>query len=148
MVEVLVMESTANQFDISAYCVMPNHFHMLAIGKREGSDLLEFVEALKRTTTYESSFRQKQKKRATAGRPTTSTWLWQKKFYDHILRETDNEIAVAAYIWMNPVRAGLCADARDYPFSGSFTMDWKKAITSAESWVPDWKRKPEAERGP
>src|SRR6266704_5083306 len=45
-------------------------------------------------------------------------------------RSSDLWERVAWYIWMNPVRKGLCAHAQDYPFSGSFTMDWKGAARS------------------
>jgi hypothetical protein len=67
--------------------------------------------------------------------------LWQKKFYDRILRERDSFDGVAGYIWMNPVRKGLCSDPREYPYSGSFAVDWKKMMRPLESWVPEWKAK-------
>jgi len=107
---------------------MPDHFHILVSGLDLSSSLLPFIKNLKLTTSreYRKRFR---------------TELWQKKFHDHILRPRDNPAGVAGYIWMNPVRKGLCEEASQYPHSGSFVMDWKKAISPVESWAPDWKGK-------
>jgi putative transposase len=128
LIEILRKQSIAHRFAVYAYCVMPDHFHALVSGLDPASSLLPFIKNLKLTTSREY---QKQFGEA----------LWQKKFYDHILRPQDNAAGVAAYIWMNPVRQGLCKDPREYPYSGSFVMDWKKAVSPIESWVPDWKAK-------
>jgi len=107
---------------------MPDHFHVLLTGLDPNSNLLSFLRNLKQTTGHEYLKR-------------FHNVLWQKKFYDHILRPWDNAARIAGYIWMNPVRKGICDDPQDYPYSGSFMFDWKKAISPVESWVPDWKTK-------
>jgi hypothetical protein len=33
----------------------------------------------------------------------TGVRLWQKNYYDHVLRANEGSNHVAAYIWMNPV---------------------------------------------
>ena len=71
----------------------------------------------------------------------TKPALWQKKFCDHILHPGEPCDAVAGYIWMNPVRAGLYTDPRDCLHSGPFTMDWQKIMRPLESWIPEWKKK-------
>ncbi len=45
------------------------------------------------------------------GRP-----VWQKGFYDHLIREDEGYAKVIRYSWLNPVRANLVEDPRDYPF--------------------------------
>jgi putative transposase len=127
LIEITRGHAGAYRFAVHAYCVMPDHFHLLAVGLEPASDLLGFVKNVKQTSSREYLKKSGQQ-------------LWQKKFYDRILRERDNFDGVAAYIWMNPVRKGLCADARDYPFSGSFVVDWKKIVRPLESWMPEWKR--------
>lgn len=105
---------------------MPDHFHVLVTGLEPASDVLAFVKNFKLTTSlgYRARFGKE---------------LWQKKFYDHILRRKDNVMRVASYIWMNPVRQGLCTDPEDYPYSGSFEMGWKKGVLRGATWTPDWK---------
>ena len=131
MIETLRKQSGAHRFAVYAYCVMPDHFHFLVSGMNSASNLPAFVKNLKHTTSreYHREF---------------SGTLWQKKFYDHILRSHDNSAGVAGYTWMNPVRKGLCRDPREFPYSGSFVIDWRKAIAPVEEWTPDWKREPKA----
>jgi putative transposase len=127
LTEILAKHAQTHKFAVHAYCVMPDHFHFLAAGLSEKSDLLALVKNVKQTSSAEYEKRYHGP-------------LWQKKFYDRILRETDNFHGAAGYIWMNPVRKGLCQDPREYPYSGSFVCDWKSAITPVESWIPGWKK--------
>lgn len=113
-------------FAIHAYCMMPDHLHFLAGGLSASSDLLTFVNRFKSVTA--------QDEKRVSGRG-----LWQRYFYDHILRPRDSGVGVAWYIWLNPVRKGLCLAAEDYPFSGSFTGKWPVRMSTTLEWVPPWK---------
>jgi len=124
----LRQHATAHNFAVHAYCVMSDHLHALVMGLDATSDLLIFLRSLKQKTAYE--FHRK-----------FHGDLWQKKFYDHILRQKDSVERVAGYIWMNPVRKGLCKDPQEYPYSGSFVLDWKRETALVETWVPPWKEK-------
>ena len=128
IVDTLRKEAAAHDFAIHAYCVMPQHLHVLAVGMSPASDLLMFLKNLKQKTAYE--FRRRFHRD-----------LWQKKFYDHILRHSDSVERVAAYIWMNPVRKGFCETPQEYPHSGSFVLDWKRETAPVDAWVPPWKDK-------
>lgn len=114
-------------FAVHAYCAMPDHLHFLVLGLHDQSDLLQFVDSFKQHTGY----RYEQRKRRR---------LWQFKFFDHILRRADGIDDVSAYVWMNPVRKGLCTDPLAYPFSGSFTIRWASHPVSPSAWEPSWKR--------
>ena len=105
---ILALSETAGvyAFDVLCYCYMPTHSHMLIKGE-ETSDLKGFVRIYKQKTSY------RYKKRF--GKP-----LWQRGYYDRILRKSEDSFAVSGYILQNPVRKGLVNDPRDYPYSGSF----------------------------
>lgn len=118
-------------FAIHAYCAMPDHLHFLAAGLSDESDFLSFVHAFKQQTEYD--YHQQMR------RP-----LWQSKFYDHILRSSAAIEDVAWYIWMSPVRQGLCSDPRDYPFTGSFTQESIRLAEAKLAWTPPWKAKDRA----
>jgi len=119
-----VSESTA--FLVHGYCVMPDHLHLVLEGARDDSDMKRFRKTFKQMTSFHC-------------RSELDERLWQKAFYDHILRASDSLDKVLWYAWMNPVRAGLCADPHDYAHSGSFTMDWGGKALSQLGWVPPWK---------
>ncbi len=46
---------------------------------------------------------------------------------------------MAWYIFNNPVRKGLVKDMREWPYSGLWMFDWKKAVAALEEFVPPWK---------
>ena len=127
LIDELRVQAASNRFAVHAYCVMPDHLHALVFGLEPASNMLRFLKTLKQKTAYE--FQRK-----------FNEPLWQKKFYDHILRPKDSPEAVAAYTWMNPARKGLCKTPNDYPFSGSFVFDdWRKTFSPRELWQPPWK---------
>ncbi|MDE3136348.1 MAG: transposase [Acidobacteriota bacterium] len=120
--------SVASRFAVHAFCFMPDHLHLLAEGLGTESSLRSFLSPFKQRTAFEY-------KRKTGAR------LWQAKYYDCILRKSAEMEAVAWYIWMNPVRKGLCADPRDFAHSGSMTMPWPLGACARKQWVPPWKPK-------
>ena len=91
-------------FSLRAYCLMPDHLHVLLQGDSTSSDLLSFVKTFKHKTTFH--FRAK-----------TGKTLWQISFFDHILRTAEELSKTAEYILSNPVRAGLVKRPQDYPYS-------------------------------
>jgi putative transposase len=119
-------EASARAFAIHSYCIMPDHFHFLAEGTSGASDLLSFVKSVKIKSSRVYSRR-------------TSRVLWQRRFFDHILRAGESPESVAWYIWMNPVRQELSPTPGEYPFAGSFTGLIDRLAPRPESWTPPWK---------
>ena len=50
--------------------------------------------------------------------------IWQKDYFDHILRKDEVLEKHVKYILGNPVRAGLTKDWKAYPFKGSTVYDF------------------------
>jgi hypothetical protein len=105
---------------------LPNHLHLELVGLSATSDAIKLLHNFKGIATS--------RVRALGVRN-----LWEKGFYDHILRGDDDNNAVAWYIFNNPVRKGLVKDPRDWPYSGSWMFDWKKAVAPVDAYVPPWK---------
>jgi len=94
------------RFATIAYCLMPDHLHALLEGQEDRSDFQKFAAMIKQRTSF-------------AYRRVSETQLWQEGYYDHVLRDEESQIGVAAYIVNNPIRAGLCAKISDYAWLGS-----------------------------
>lgn len=65
--------------------------------------------------------------------------LWQRSFYNHILRDGENENVVEGYIFANQVRKGLVEDAREWVYSSLWAFDRKMFMTPLDQFVPPWK---------
>jgi putative transposase len=98
-VECLVTSASRYGFEIVAYCFMPDHVHLLVAGGQD-APLVRFVQHFKQATGHRHP------------------GLWQRSYYDHILRQEEDVEDVARYIWANPVRAGMVENVSAYPYSG------------------------------
>ncbi|HYE72129.1 MAG TPA: transposase [Blastocatellia bacterium] len=88
------------------YLFMPDHLHVVIEGTNEGADVRACMSRFKQRSGYALA--------QLAGGP-----RWQKDFYDHIIRNDRELRQQLNYILLNPVRAGLAASWRDYPYWGS-----------------------------
>jgi putative transposase len=115
---------TAPLFDIEtiAYCYMPDHVHLLIEGCTETADARAFVHQAKQRAAYAFTQRWAAK-------------LWQPSYYDRVLRDDEETLAVARYILENPVRAGLVDSPTKYPFLGSIRHEVEDVLEAA-CWQP------------
>ena len=95
------------RLDIWAYCLMPNHFHLLVVPQTEDALACGVGLANQVYTRYVN------RKYFRSGR------LWQNRFFSCIV---DNDITlwrVARYIENNPLKAGLVNAAERYRWSSA-----------------------------
>jgi putative transposase len=90
--------------EVWAYCLMPNHVHLIATPPR--------AEAL--TTAVGATH--VRYTRMINRREHWTGYLWQGRFASFAMDE-DYLLACARYVGLNPVRAGLTARAIDWPWS-------------------------------
>ena len=115
----LIAIATSFKFDVTAYTFMPDHSHFLVTASEEGADFKKMVKTFKQQTGFDWSKR--------CGRR-----LWQKGYFERVLRDDDAPLSVARYIIENPVRAGLVSDARDYPLSGSSVYSLEEILAAVQ----------------
>jgi putative transposase len=95
-----------------AYCLMPNHFHLVARPERDG-DLSRWMQWL-----LTAHVREHHKRNATVGR------VWQGRYKSFPIQEDMHLLTVLRYVERNPLRAGLVSKAEDWPWS---SLRWWKA---------------------
>jgi putative transposase len=115
--------ATENEFAILAYCYMPDHLHLLVEGLSDTADLRSFVSLAKQHSAFSTRHRVQPR-------------LWQKGYFERILRDDDDPFNVARYVVQNPVRAGLVRSPDDYPFTGSAILTKEQLIESC-MWNPE-----------
>ena len=102
-----LIDANAKKFEVElhAYVLMSNHFHLLATPKTN-TGLPQMMQAVGRS--YVRYFNDLQ------GRSGT---LWEGRYRSTLIQTDRYLLACMTYIDLNPVRAGLVQDPRDYPWS-------------------------------
>ena len=103
-----ILEESSNKFEFDnlVYCYMPDHVHLVQIAQSENSDLIKFMKHYKQRSGFH--YKKEFKKN-----------LWQKGYYDHIVRKEERIFKIIRYILENPVRKKIVLNYRNYPYSGS-----------------------------
>ena len=111
-----------------AYCLMPDHLHLVWMGLRRESDQLNAMKFLR--THLEPALGE--------GR------AWQHQPHDHVLREEERKRNAFAsfcfYTLANPVRDKLVTKGHDWPFLGAVVPGYPTLHPLAEDfWETFWK---------
>lgn len=102
----LEFRKTTKEINLLCYCIMPDHLHiLLSLTEDYHKSLQNWVSAFKRYTTRVIN-------ELFGIKP-----LWQKNFYDHVVRKEESLIKIAEYIVNNPVRKGIVSEWEEYPYS-------------------------------
>jgi len=103
---VALLERTAKRFawTCHAYCLMPNHFHLVV--ETELDDLSRGMNRL--NGIYAQRFNLRHER---------SGHLFQGRFSVRAIEDEAYLTDACAYVLDNPVRAGLCESPEDWPWS-------------------------------
>ena len=102
-----LLDDNARQFEVAihAYVLMSNHFHLL-VTPQSSDGLPQMMQAVGRR--YVRYFNDSQQRSGT---------LWEGRYRSTLIQTDRYLLACMAYIDLNPVRAGLVAQAADYPWT-------------------------------
>jgi len=83
---------------------MPDHIHLLiSLNEDYNQTLSNWVSSFKRFISK------------TAKRDFNINDLWQRNYYDHIIRTEESMYKIAEYILENPVRKNIVQRSEEYP---------------------------------
>jgi REP element-mobilizing transposase RayT len=99
-----------DRYDLFAWCVMPNHVHVV-LSPYIGSPLESICKSWKGSTA-----RLINKAEGASGR------LWQPESFDHMIRSEERFWGTVAYVTDNPPKAGLV----DWPWAWGVTRDARR----------------------
>jgi REP element-mobilizing transposase RayT len=105
-----------NRYQLMAYCIMPNHVHLLIesvvveVAKHQGKSarypVTETLRLLKGRTARYCNL-----ELSHSGR------FWQHESYDHVVRDEQELERTILYILNNPIKAGLVNEWKNWPFT-------------------------------
>lgn len=129
--EVLAEAEEKTSVRIYAYCIMPNHWHLLVSPMNDG-DLSKFTGWL--TMTHTQRWHSKHKTVGTGH-------LYQGRYKSFLVQSNQYLVQVVRYIERNPVRAKLVNRAEEWRWSSIWrrekgTLAQKKLLTEVPFDVP------------
>jgi len=104
---VSLLERTIDRFELGlkAYCLMPNHFHLVAEAPLPDlSGGMHWLNGL-----YAQRFNRRHDR---------TGHLFQGRFGLRVVKDETGLVDTCEYVRANPVRAGLCSCVEDWPWSG------------------------------
>ncbi len=90
--------------ELIAWCLMPDHIHVLLRVEQQGGDIIRFLHSYKTWTG---------RRMRTAG----FARGWERSFWDRHARSREDTANMVSYVLQNPVRAGLCQKWEQWPHS-------------------------------
>jgi putative transposase len=111
-----------DRYDLQAWCVMPNHVHVVLV---TAPDVL--LGQIIKSWKYAAALRIN-KLRGTSGP------VFAKDYFDRFMRNLKQAETAIHYVEANPVKANLCLDGVDWP--------WSSAYFKAQGWRPNHDRLP------
>lgn len=107
LVESTLLRFHGERYDLRAWAAMPNHVHAL-VRPYAGASLPKILHSWKSYTAHEAN------RLLGLEGP-----FWYREFYDRYVRDEAHFGNVVRYIEHNPVKAGLCARAEEFPFGSA-----------------------------
>lgn len=116
-------------FETVAVCVLPDHIHAVWTLPAGDDDYSLRWKLLKRrfSDTFPAAENRSESKMRRGDKG-----IWQRRFYEHTVRDDADLRRCVDYVYFNPVKHGLVRNVCDWPFSsfhrdverGLFPRDW------------------------
>jgi putative transposase len=124
-------------FTTEAICLLPDHIHCIwSLPAGDANYSLRWGEIKKLfTKAYHKRFGV-QENRSSSRKIRGEAALWQRRFWEHTIKDQDDYNRHVEYIHFNPVKHGLVENAADWPWSsfrrfvnqGYYDLGWGTAV--------------------
>ena len=130
-----VWEGTAKKFQFStdAICLLPDHLHCMITLPEDDSNYSIRIREIKRLFTkhYQSNF-PKPLERDASHQDKKEATIWQRRFWEHTIRDEQDYKNHFDYIHYNPVKHGFVDQVSSWEWSsfhlyvkaGIYELDW------------------------
>lgn len=129
------IETTRHElpFAIDAWVLLPDHLHCIWTLPEGDADFPGRWSKIKRRASLSCRDEYREGRLLTRSRRKhRESTLWQRRYWEHVIRDDAEMAAHLDYIHYNPVRHGLVACAGDWPWStfhgfvrrGIYSQDW------------------------
>jgi len=104
---------------INAIVILPDHIHMI-ITPQNPKDYSKIIALIKRSFTYGLDMKTKEESKfnlSASNYRRNLSGVWQKRFYEHTIRDEKDYATILNYIYTNPIKHGLVENIEDWKYS-------------------------------
>ncbi len=132
----IVRTREEHPFTIDAWVLLPDHLHCIWTLPSDDADFPTRWAKIKRRVSLAVADRYRDEQLLTRSRRThRESTIWQRRYREHRIRDEDDLAKHLDYVHYNPVKHGLVANARDWPYS-TFHRFVARGIYP-ENWASD-----------
>lgn len=127
------IKETKNNFIFDVFCIviLPDHFHMI-LKPQKIDEFSVIIGSIKRRFTKAIDEQFKDADISMSKLKRKEKGVWQRRFYEHIIRDEKDLHAHLDYIHYNPVKHGYVKNVQEWSFSsfekfvqsGNYTENW------------------------
>jgi putative transposase len=110
-IDILLKYKSKYNYKLYHYVLMTNHVHLVIEPTETGGELSQIMKGI--NLSYAQYFKKKFN---------YTGHFWQDRFKSIIISKDEYLLACGSYVELNPVRAGMVKDPKDYPWS-SYTAN-------------------------
>jgi putative transposase len=122
----------AHPFDIDAWVLLPDHLHCIWTLPEGDADFSMRWSKIKRHVSQQCSDMIGSQRISDSRSKRHESGIWQRRFWEHQIRDDNDFARHVDYIHWNPVKHGLAARACEWPYStfhrfvrsGAYSLDW------------------------
>jgi len=124
-------------FTIDAWVLLPDHLHCIWTLPKQDADFSVRWNGIKRRFTTQAKHKLHKPEWINASKQKhRESTAWQRRFWEHQIRDDSDYQQHMDYIHYNPVKHGLVERAKDWPYSsfhryvqqGVYTTDWGEEL--------------------
>lgn len=137
--QAILKVKNAHPFKIHSWVVLPEHMHCiveLPIGDSDFATRLRLIKMLFSRSISKDEYRSDvRKQRRERG-------IWQRRYWEHLIKDEKDYQAHMDYVHINPVKHGLVKQVKDWPYStfhkmveqGVYAQNWGGEIEGGLSY--------------
>ncbi len=111
------VSKTKYNYNIDAIVILPDHFHMI-ITPKIATEYPQIVRAIKyHFSTYLEEHYYAHVKQSSSRSKRGSKAIWQKRYYEHTIRNEKDFMEKLTYMYHNPVKHKYATDANAWEYS-------------------------------
>ena len=119
-------------FEIDAIVILPDHLHAVLTLPPNGADFSTRWRLIK--TRFAKTL-PKQERLSAVRQRRNECGVWQRRFWEHLIRDEADYARHVAYCYINPVKHALVTRVCDWPYS-SFHRDVRRGLFQND-WAAD-----------